>query len=97
MEIVNDFLVEILGGLILTLLLEAWLLLRLCRRVNVLENHKIQMNIGQMNAGQINIGQQLPASEEAVSSTAIDHIVAISQAGYDALPEKDERTLYLIK
>ncbi len=95
-EIANAAIVEILAGFALLVLLGVLGHWRLRRRVSILENNlEVQMNVGQINLGQINIGQQDPTRVESISSPSIDHIVVISQTEFDALPEKESRTLYL--
>ena len=47
------------------------------------------------NMGAINMGAIEPGEERSVTSTTIQHIEAISQADFEALEKKDDKTIYL--
>ena len=96
-KIVEATIVEILAGLILFVPLVALEFWRLRKRVNTLENSKVQINTGNINIGEINMGQQPPEPPAlgSISSPFIDSIEVLSQEEYNALPEKKDKTLYL--
>ena len=52
-------------------------------------------NMGTINMGAINMGAIEPGEEWSITSTTIRGIEAISQADFEALEKKDDKTVYL--